>query len=207
MALLRVADGSTYFVKIGTGADAGVLREGAALRDIRFSRGFGVPSLVAVGRCDRFSYLVTEAELGTRDGLSLPLEAVADLVGDIVASGSGPHGDLTPWNVRVRLDGALVVVDWEDKGVHRTPLFDLVSYVVHCGSALRLSDPRTAAARLSGDDGLAGRCLRRAGLVPDAATTLDALRRALDEYVEVASGPERIYAAAVRDSVRDWSWR
>ncbi|CAN5412660.1 hypothetical protein BH23ACT9_BH23ACT9_28970 [soil metagenome] len=108
------------------------LRQGHdALRmvDAAPTTAFVHPRPLKLGRVGHWSYLMTSVltagldrpAISAAGGRAVVADIKAGLAqlprGDDVPSGWEPmHGDLTPWNLRVRGDGLLTLVDWEDAG-------------------------------------------------------------------------------------------
>lgn len=135
LGLLLVRAGrSVAFIKVRTSDDAAVhpalSHEHAVLElvDASAVRAFAHPRSLGVGVVGGWSYLITAAmpaaldRPAVRNDVDAVIEDVRTSLADLprgadVPAGWEPmHGDLTPWNLRVRRDGGLSLVDWEDAG-------------------------------------------------------------------------------------------
>lgn len=129
-SLLPLAGGRPLaFAKVRREADP-VRSEAAALERVAASgpTGFLAPRLAWVGEVDGWHAIVVEAviEGPHRPAMDVDPEAVAEEVAGAleglprppgIPAGWRPmHGDFTPWNLRRRSDGRLVLVDWEAAG-------------------------------------------------------------------------------------------
>ena len=128
-AALLLADGHPVgFVKVRDGDDAPLLNEFRALTSISSAepRSFAVPRPISVAGVEGWNYLLTTAlrpDLHRMPSEPPLREITAEIRAGLVDLPRAPgtpehwepmHGDFTPWNLRQRRDGTLILVDWED---------------------------------------------------------------------------------------------
>lgn len=130
--LLLSGGGAAAFVKLRAG-DPHVLHPALAHehRALELLMGaaptaFDHPRPLDVGTVEGWSYLMTSALQGGLDRPAVTEDATAVIAAvrasltdlprddDVAPHWEPMHGDLTPWNLRVRRDGTLSLVDWED---------------------------------------------------------------------------------------------
>lgn len=192
----------TTVIKVATEPDRPLQKEIATLLRLQLAppRSFDVPVVRWSGTWRDNVVLAVEAFGRTQ--LVTQVEDVVSLCDAMVNGEQGMrpvvHGDLAPWNVRLR-GGRPVVLDWEAAYPGRAPLRDLAHFVISSGALLTSYTPAEAFDLLCADGSPGARHLRAVGEAPEAAP--DFLRRYLrtapitsDRIAEFRTGLEQVLA-------------
>lgn len=166
-AILLLRDGrGAGFVRVTTSCDA-AQKEFVVMRGVYRARPttFTVARPAGWGATDEWAWLATESvpnyPLGAvkrADTRTTVITEIGDILDDVLvrtedtpADWRGSHGDLSPWNLRTEVGGAVRVIDWEDAGFAPPgvdELYGALTAYLTFGSPISCSPSQEAAAWL-----------------------------------------------------------